>query len=355
MTEKIRQLIPSPNGTLLAILTSHTVHVAILPDSVHLSQADVGPLRLKTHTIGPTAHVLSQSPIASALWHPLGVAKECLVTVTTEAVVRVWELNQQNRWTFDRSTLEIDLKKLARGTSSQDDFGATGIGRNRGFSLDALDMEVAAASFGSTGSGTESDWSPFTLWIAMKEGDVYALCPLLPTKWQPSTSLLSTLAPAVVAKAASMEDGMMAEEERRKFADQYQWMTDIDKQEPTLMKGVTDLSPLTQIYDRPSFPGPIPRLQGPFRIAPDDAEDDLELSDVYVIAPNADDIEVAGSEEDETDSETLYQESSSIPIVCLVTTSGRVLICLDIIGVEAQWLPAKKVRTQMVPNDELHP
>ncbi len=69
--EDIRQLVISPQENYMAILTTHTVHIAILPDSSQLTASDTGPLKLKTMTLGPTTHVTSQAAIASALWHPL--------------------------------------------------------------------------------------------------------------------------------------------------------------------------------------------------------------------------------------------------------------------------------------------
>jgi nucleoporin NUP82 len=101
VSEQIRQLVPSPNGNLLAIVTSHTIHIAILPDSTHLTRAFAGPIRLKTHTLGPTTHVLSQSSITNALWHPLGVNGTSIVTVTKDAVVRVW-LEKASIWEVGR-------------------------------------------------------------------------------------------------------------------------------------------------------------------------------------------------------------------------------------------------------------
>ena len=343
VSEQIRQLVPSPNGDLLAIVTSHTVHIAILPDSSHLAQPDTGPIRLKTHTLGPTTHVLSQSPVASALWHPLGVAGNCLVTVTAEAVVRIWELNRENRWSFDSPTLAIDLKKLANGKSAEDDFSAAGIGRNRGFSLDGLDMEVASACFGGTGSDTESGWPSMTLWIAMKEGDVYALCPLLPSKWQCPDTVVSVLTTATVAKAGFMQDEMCTLEEQRQCDEQYQWMTEVDKQEPISITEESEFSKETKVYERPTYPGPIPKLQGPFRILPDEIEEDLELSDIYVIASKVDSEELLRGEEQELDYDAADEAGLSTSVVCLLTRTGRVLVCLDLDGVEARWLPSKKV------------
>ncbi|KAL2352410.1 hypothetical protein BJ546DRAFT_1064149 [Cryomyces antarcticus] len=337
---QIRQLIISPRGEYLAILTTHTAHVAILPDSSHLSARDSGPIRVKTFQLGPTAHVLEQAPLASALWHPLGHNGACLITLTTDATVRMWELNRENRHSFDGPALAVDLKKLANATSANEDFGASKYGTNKGFSPDSFEMEVAAACFGGLGREDEHGWAPMTLWIAMKEGDVYALCPLLPSKWQPPPSLIPSLSTAVVAKAAAIGSASAAlEEERQVSEQQYKWFTEIDNQEPLLAPGDTEFDSV-EVYARPSHPGPIPKLQGPFQLELD-LDDDFEITDVMAIGAKLDDDELMLGEDFGSDTDG---EGLSVGVICLLTNTGKVHICLDLDGVEGQWLPARNSR-----------
>lgn len=332
----------SPNGSFLAISTSHTVHVALLPDSSHLRKGQLGPIKLKGNNIGPTTHVLSQSRVARALWHPFGVSGTCLVTITAEAVVRVWELDRDNRWSFDSPSLAIDLKKLVLGTSEEDNFTPEKMGRNKGFSSDAVGMEVVSACFGGTGSETEAAWSAMTLWIGMQGGDVYALCPLLPTKWAPSENVIPSLSIAAVSRTGLQEEVPADLEESRRQRDQYQWLSDIDNQEAKVIQGPPVASERVAVYSRPLHPGPIPRLQGPFQIFPEDSEQDLELSDLYVIAAKSD-RELMDEENSDSELETLNEEGLSATVICLITKSGSVHVCFDLDGVEGEWLPQEKV------------
>ncbi|KAG0647498.1 Nucleoporin NUP82 [Hyphodiscus hymeniophilus] len=352
VADDIKQLIISPSDNYLAILTTHTVHIAVLPESSHLTAPDTGPLRLKTYTLGPTTHVTSQSGVASALWHPLGVNGTCLVTVTNDAVVRVWELSTADRWSFDRPTLAIDLQKLADGTSLDEDFGASVSGMRRGFSADSFEMEVASACFASRGSG---GWSPMTLWIAMREGDVYALCPLLPEKWSPPPTLIPSLSVSIVAKDAAMEDDpTMTQKDMLLAQQQLAWMSDIDIQEPIQIEGNLGEAP-AEVYMRPSKPGRVPKLQGPFdfELAPQQSQDELDglLSDIYVIGTKMDADELMDGEDDDLEKEE-NQEGLSMSVVCLLMSSGRVSICLDIDGVEAQWLPKMKSKVTRYVQEE---
>ncbi|KAL2168822.1 hypothetical protein VTG60DRAFT_6792 [Thermothelomyces hinnuleus] len=341
VADDIRQLVMSPNQDLLAVLTSHTVHICILPDSSHLYARDAAPFKPKFWTLGPTTHVTSRSAVVSALWHPLGVNGTALVTVTEDAVVRVWELSTADRWTFDSATLAIDLKRLADGTSLDQDFSAPVSATNKGFSPDAFDMEVAATCFPARGSG---GWSPMTLWIAMTGGDVYALCPLLPQRWAPPPTLIPSLSVSIVAKVAATEDDPDATPEARLLAQQQlDWMSDLDNQEPKIVEGARGEVEV-EVYARPNRPGVIPRLQGPFEfdLNPEDEQDDeVELKDIYVIGEKARLTDLMRGEEEELEVENDEGTGLSLTVVCLLSTSGQVKICLDVEGVEAKWLPPK--------------
>ncbi|MCJ1311717.1 hypothetical protein MMC25_005390 [Agyrium rufum] len=337
--EQIRQLIISPNQDLLAILTSHTAHIAVLPDSSHLGQLDERPIRVKTHTIGSTTHVLSQSPIVKALWHPLGVDGKCLVTITVDAVVRLWELDTANRYSFDRPALAFDVKKLAYGRYAEDDFTALdGFRHNRGYSLDGLDIDVASACFGGKGRGTESGWSAMTLWIAMKGGDIYALCPILPSKWQPPSTLLPSLMTSNTANLSILEDSDAPPEQRRQCEERLGWLRDANSQ-------ATINDPLepcdTAVYLRPDGLRYIPKLQGPFNILPDESGDDMDLADIFVVAPKLDADHLVHDEDSLTGAND-YSSSLSSSVICLTSTDARLYLFLDLDGVEAQWLPSRK-------------
>jgi nucleoporin NUP82 len=260
------------------------------------------------------------------------------VTVTEDAIVRVWELSLGNRWSFDKSTLSIDLKKLADGMTVDQDFTAT-TGR-QGFTPDSVEMEVASACFASRGSG---GWSPMTLWIAMREGDVYALCPLLPEKWSPPPTLIPSLSVSIVSKVAATEDDPQAD--RLLAQQQLAWMADLDEQDSTIVQSYSD-EPDAEVYARPSRPGSVPKLQGPleFELAPEESEEELDglLSDIFVIGPKINSEELMFGEEDDLELDEVDQEGLSIGVICLLTSSGRLHICLDIDGVEAQWLPKSK-------------
>jgi len=277
----------------------------------------------------------------SALWHPLGVNGSCIVTVTADAIVRVWEIEPSNRWSFDNPTTSIDLKRLADGTTLDQDFSASTTTTNKGFSPDSFEMEVAAASFANRGSG---GWDPMTLWIAMREGDVYALCPLLPQKWAPPPTLIPSLSVSIVTAVASIEDDPEVTEYEKLLAQQQlEWMGELDAQEPVLAEGPLD-EPLMEIYTRPTRPGVVPRLQGPFELTSDaETGDDLDtiITDILVIGRKTETEDLMEGEEDDLELDERDRVGASVPVICLLSASGQTRIYLELDGIQAQWLPPK--------------
>ncbi len=328
---QIIQLVISPQGDYLAIVTLHTVHIAVLPDSVNLTTQDGGPLKLKTFHLGPTTHVLEQPPIASVIWHPHGYMGRCLVTVTTDAIVRIWELNKSDRWSFSEPTLAVDLKKLADAVTSDDDVGASICGAPRVFSPDFVEMEVASACFGDIGGEGRADWASLTLWVAMKAGDVYALCPLLPSKWQASLSLVNAICTSVLAEA---DDINTTEGETISVKQRLQWITEVGNQEG-IVDAMGSVLNRTEAYSRPSKPGAVPQLQGPFLFTPD-LDDDADLVDIHAVGAVAQAGDMLSLDDWDAAAE---EEVLSVPLLCLSTTSGKIHICTTFEPVQAKWLP----------------
>ena len=333
ISRPIRQLIMSPREDFLAIVTSNTVHVAVLPDSSHLSLKDTSPLNLKTYHIGPTTHVLERAPIASAIWHPLASSGGCLVTVTVDAVVRLWELDKDNRWSFDSPALAVDLRKLVNGHSSAEDFSPSKYGANKGFSPDSFEMEVASACFGGSAVEGEDPWAAMTLWIAMREGDVYGLCPLLPSKWLARPSMIIELSETIACSTSSDPSSGYSQRTRNQLQT---WATDLASQESSL-EGESSYSERL-VMQRPLRLNAIPKLQGPFMISPE-IDDMFDVTDIYAI-PAINNDEADPSEDGEIADEL---EPSAASLLCLATADGKVHVLTGAGAVEGRWLPTRKV------------
>lgn len=336
----IQHITIAPSGDFIAVITSHTCHVCLLPPRDALNYEQHTSLKLRSFMLGPTAHVLDRAPLVSALWHPLSHTGNCLVTVTDDACVRLWELDQNNRASFNEPDLAVDLKKLGNASSRSEDFSASKYGTNKGYSVDEVEMQVAASCFGGQGRDDEDGWSSMTLWIAMAQGDVYALCPFLPSQFTAPHTMMPSLSTSVVAKERMLSyDKSASEWEKRVAIQQRAWLTDLDQQDPLPLYDM-------DVYSRPAKPGAVPRLQGPFLLTPE--LDFGEITDIHVIAPKITQDDLFDTEEEYDD--YAIEEGLSVGIVVLATQIGHVHISLNIEGVEAEWLPSK--RSQLHVLDE---
>ena len=341
----ITRLTISPEQDYLAVSTSHTVHVILLPDSSLLQAGeDDGPLKPKTFQLGPTIHVLEESPIATTLWHPLGYHGRCLVTITKAGVVRLWEMNRADRSSFSEPSLSIDLPKLANATTDRDDLSASKFGASKGFSPDSVELEVASACFGDfpEQEGVHG-WAPMTLWIATLPGDVYALCPLLPSKWQlvespGSHTFLQTLTSSININYTEIADDEDSPKHELVTSEkQVGWLSDILYEDPHVEERPSGDS--VKVFARPASTPAVPLLQGPFTIAPE--VDDFELSDMIVFSlKNMSEVDDEDDDDDEDEAKEYVAEGLPTAVVCLLTDTSDVHVCLDVEGIVGRWLPS---------------
>lgn len=346
---QITALSVSPSGQFLAISTDHTVHIAVLPDASRLRDGDKSEIKLKTYQLGPTTHVIPEAPLAGVLWHPLAASSkfaDCLLTVTTDAAVRLWEFELTNHWSFETPTLAIDLRKLADGTSSDQDFKPSGFGKSRGFSADTFDMEATAATWGGSASESEDPWAAMTLWTAMTNGDVYALCPLLPSKWRPTPTTIPALATATVSRMATFPREDRDSDERVAAEQCYQWVQKLDDEDLAVVDRNDE-----SVRKRPDNPSAVPRLQGPFELPDVESRDEAEITDILVIPANLDEDELFSGEDDYE----VLGGARSLPftVVLLTTSENELHVMLELDGVTGQWLPKMGRNHFSVPTSEI--
>jgi nucleoporin NUP82 len=146
--------------------------------------------------------------------------------------------------------------------------------------------------------------------------------------------------------AATEEDVSLSAEARLLTQQQLDWMADLDGQEPKLVDGLPD-EPVTEVYTRPAKPGAIPKLQGPFYLdlAPVlDGEDEAsQITDIYVVGEKMNTGDLMTGEDVDLEFDDSH-DGLSLSVICLLTDSGQVQIYLDTDGVEAQWLPTRKMK-----------
>jgi nucleoporin NUP82 len=130
----------------------------------------------------------------------------------------------------------------------------------------------------------------------------------------------------------------VSESEKKTVDQQCKWLAEVDAQDPILYPGSSELETV-ETFGRPTSLSAVPKLQGPFQLAPE--PDFGEITDIHVIAPKIDD----GALYDDVNEDEESDEGLSVGIVCLATSTNEIHVCLDVDGVEAEWLPSKRSRT----------
>jgi nucleoporin NUP82 len=299
---------------------------------------DIGPLKLKTFRLGPSIENIGDGPaIVCALWHPLGVHGRCLVTISDDSVLRLWELNREDRSSFDESALSIDLIRLLNAKDEDANLRASRYQSGKAFTPDYAYIEPVSACFGGLGRNGENPWSSMTLWIAMTDGDLYALCPILPTKFQGFPGLVSCLSNLLNAKSMEiLESSTSSSDDEYHLRQETIWVQDLEGQEPYVSIGSFN-TPDVEIFSRPSAPQPKPTLQGPF----DFGLDSVQIADILIR-----NVSVAEEPLQLETGELLLDESDdldpmAVSVLCLLTREGTLHVLLNTDGVEPRWLPSK--------------
>ncbi|KAF3938225.1 hypothetical protein ABW19_dt0204563 [Dactylella cylindrospora] len=121
---------------------------------------------------GETMIVVGEYDIGVALLPAPGV-----ITPGTRSklALKIYEVEFNKEGSFSEATEVLDLKKML------------GIERSGSYLMD--DLEPASICFGGVGS----IWSMFTLYILMKNGEIYSICPFLPSKWMLDSDFIEEL------------------------------------------------------------------------------------------------------------------------------------------------------------------
>ncbi|KAI8803674.1 hypothetical protein BJ742DRAFT_682873 [Cladochytrium replicatum] len=183
----IRQVQLNGTGRLLAVAGDHDVSVVVVP--TYLGRPS-GPGRsvseCKYCRIGEYIHSTDRvTRIAKIAWHPLSENQSHLVVLSSDGALRMYNVVLMP----DEPEFEYFTVPPARASR------ASMLGTSYGLGFE--EREAISFSLGSCGGGlpgtnlADSDagqgmgevgWGPFTIYVLMKNGDVYCVCPVMPNR-----------------------------------------------------------------------------------------------------------------------------------------------------------------------------
>ncbi|WFD19416.1 hypothetical protein MCAP1_001646 [Malassezia caprae] len=172
----------NPTGKLLVVVGTHTLALVILPRRGYMKQVGAR-VPVKAVRIGAFYHAPhGTSAIAQCRWHPLGAEGASLVVLTEDAIVREYDVAHDVEEPKQTIAVLPPTRSAPSKWSADDDdehcavscaFGRD-IGEGRALASAALSESL------DTGAQGAPSWLPYALFVLMRSGDVYVVCPFLP-------------------------------------------------------------------------------------------------------------------------------------------------------------------------------
>ncbi|EIE79701.1 hypothetical protein RO3G_04406 [Rhizopus delemar RA 99-880] len=253
----IESLTPSINGRLLSVTGAHSLVIVCLPrqgfGDISLSKKEID---CRTLDVGRKYY--SKSEILKVDWHPLSESKGHLVVLSSDSILRIFNVGvdiEEPEQSFDLSPVE----------------SKSGLKSHRGFSFEDDDMngyeDAVTFSLGGV-SHEQSGWEPFTIHYALRNGHMYALCPVIPFGSAIHKRHLDNLSILVEAKYQKTKNAPLQDTRTlsRLFKLQKQWLQHLIESAKVGRKvSPTSNDTLSVISNTTSFSLPL-RRQGPFMI-----------------------------------------------------------------------------------------
>lgn len=187
----------------------------------------------------------------------------------------------------------------------------------RGFYAGQGDMEPMSCCFGEGRQG----WRPFTLYILMRGGDIYALTPLVPSRWGASREYLQNLSLDITADLESLDENTTMRE-RLVLRQQMKWINHVLNQEKNLAAFGSTSNKTPTCLTRPGEDkASSPLLQGPFLFQPVPLEfpgKGYHACDIF------------------------HVEAGALGVIGVLYSNGKVDICLEFELLGAKWVDKKK-------------
>ena len=210
----VEQLLVNPTGKLLAVVGRYELAIVVLPRRGYMKQVGT-MLPAKAVRVGAFYHTAHDcAAIAECRWHPLGDGGSSLLVLTEDALLREYDVvrDVDEPQQVVPCTPHAGAASRTRSALSAEDedavcavslaLGADSAGEG---SLDASGDPAAAA--------LPPDWLLFTVFVLMRNGDVYALCPFLPKHAAVAPATIRALA----AREAVLGDSDGAREPQRRY------------------------------------------------------------------------------------------------------------------------------------------
>ena len=288
----------------MAVVGTHQIVVVVLPRSGY-SKLITPLIECKSIQVGQYFHAIKgSSMVTKVIWHPLAQSSTSLLVLTIDGYIREYDVSVDSEEPLQTLCfLHTSMMPGSNNISVQST-------KSKGFSADD---ERASECVSFDIGKCDNDWSPLTLYGMMKNGDIYAICPFIPTNASVSSSYIVNLKAITEAKLKELSYGEDEVAEGR-TSQQLRWINAMYKQ---MQASELENSSFFNC-NPPKSVGSLIR-QGPFLTFDNDDDDDDD-----------DGIEAC-------DLITLNPADCPLNIFMLVFSNGKVEIQLENVGIEGRW------------------
>ncbi|KAI9025024.1 hypothetical protein CLU79DRAFT_745892 [Phycomyces nitens] len=291
----IQSITPNDNGRLLAVAGLTSLAVIALPrESLGAVAKGIDcrrELHCRTMRVGRHYFDEANTPVLKIAWHPLSEFHSHLVVLGGDSMLRMFDVSKD----IEEAEQSFDLSPLSRKKPS----------KFRGFTfVEEMGPGEEAVSFALGGESTkDGGWEAFTVYFGLRNGHVYALCPVLPYASVVQREHMETLGCIADAKMKKIlaEGGefQQLDDDRQSlyYLQQlhYQWLDEMLKStvadrhnHPSLV----DSSMINIQSNKCSLPFTVQR-QGPFMVGRNSGDvfgDNVQVGDIQFIKSKASDI-----------------------------------------------------------------
>ncbi|RKP08508.1 hypothetical protein THASP1DRAFT_29684 [Thamnocephalis sphaerospora] len=219
ITFDVRHMAVAPNGRLVVVVGERELAVVALPMGRGQRRVGAG-LPCLSYALGKTHHNARSSPVLKVEWHPLSDEGVHLAVLTEDGLLRLYDLGgnlaEPEQLIDLRARLGLD-RRLQKSAATRSTFSAE---------LDGAD--VATFAFGRS----ENGWSSLAAYVLMRNGDLYSVCPILPSRSRLRRAHVVTM----LAQAERDRDelGFSDNEVQTSLLDrEITWLAEVLKQAPT--------------------------------------------------------------------------------------------------------------------------
>ncbi|KAJ7904339.1 hypothetical protein B0H14DRAFT_3079228 [Mycena olivaceomarginata] len=305
---EIHQIALNPSGKLLAVAGASQVGVVVLPRS-GFARLVPDTIDCKSLQIGQFYHAEKYSPhIAKIQWHPWGESGSTLMVMTEDGKLREYDISVDTE--EPQQVLSFVPEKKTKSFVAED----------------ASEREVASFCLGQG----RADWGPLTVYALMKSGDIYSICPSIPSSYVHSLECFISAKQDFLSQTEERGSSSTTRNLSTLYDYQHKYITALLKQLPprTVFPASSrsvPMHPPTTIKAHPARQGPFLLQPAPRTLADSEGGD---ATDIMYLAFGADD----DREDDGEGGETEH-----LGVVVVSHQDGKIDVCLDVEKVEARW------------------